>query len=93
MIAALILLQAAAPAAQPGIELNRRARVRSVEIERKGEAKLEVRGGEGSEVVARVEPKAAGRKSLRNVSVDVRATASVGEAPQIRGEAETGSPQ
>jgi hypothetical protein len=92
MIISLLLLQAAAQQA-PDIELNVRARARSVEIEQKGEAKLEVRGGEGSRVEARVAPKAEGRTRLRNVTVDVRAEARLDEGVEIRAEAETGTPQ
>jgi len=89
----LILLQAAEPAALPDIELNLRARVRSVEIERRGEAKLEVRGGEGSAVEARVDPPAGGKTALRNVKVNVRARAHLTDLKQIRVEAETGTPR
>jgi hypothetical protein len=93
MLTLLALLQAAS--AQPDIELNIRARARSVEIERKGEAKLEVRAepDAGSRVEARVEPKAEGRTSLRNVEVNIRAAASIADPQQIRVEAETSTPQ
>ena len=89
----LIFLQAAA-SPPPDIELNFSARARSVTIERKGEAKLEVRGGgPGNRVEVRVEPKAQGRTELRNVAVDVRAEASVQEGVKIDAQAETGTPQ
>jgi hypothetical protein len=91
MILLATLLQAAAAA--PDIELNINARARSVTIERKGEAKLEVSGGEGGKVDVRVEPEAAGRTTLRNVTVEVRAQASVGTSPQIGVRAETTTPQ
>lgn len=91
MLSFLLLLQAAQPA--PDIELNIRARARSVEIERKGEASLEVRGADGRIVETRVTPPAEGRTKLRNVTVDVRAAASVGRAPEITVEAETGTPE
>jgi len=88
----LILLQAAAQA--PDIELNVKARARSVSIEQKGEARLDVRGeGPGNRVDVRVEPKAEGRTELRNVTVDVHAEASIEEGVKIDAQAETGTPQ
>jgi hypothetical protein len=88
----LILLQAAAQA--PDIELNVKARARSVTIEQKGEAKLEVRGeGPGNRVEISVEPRAQGRTELRDVTVDVHAEASVREGVKIDAQAETGTPQ
>ena len=48
----LMLLQAAAQTS-PDIVLDARAHVREVRIERRGETSLEVRGGPGSDVVAR----------------------------------------
>jgi hypothetical protein len=88
-----ILLQAAAAQA-PDIELNFTARARSVTIERKGEAKLEVRGeGPGNRVDVKVEPKAEGRTELRNVTVDIHAEASVQEGGKIGAGAETGTPE
>jgi hypothetical protein len=90
---ALLLLQAAATQA-PDIELNLNLRAKSVRIERKGEARLEVRGeGPGNRVDVRVEPKAQGRTELRNVTVDVHAQASVQEGVKIDAQAETGTPQ
>jgi hypothetical protein len=91
MLALLALLQATAQPA-PDIELNIHARAKSVEIRRKGEAKLEVTGAEGSRVEARVEPKAEGRSRLRNVTIDVHAEASVKEGAQIDAKAETDPP-
>jgi uncharacterized protein (DUF58 family) len=93
MLITLLLLQAAATQA-PDIELNFHARIKSLKIERKGEARLEVRGeGPGNRVEAKVEPQAEGRTELRNVNVDIHAEASVSDAAQIRVEAETGTPQ
>jgi len=91
MLIALFLLQAAAQS-PPDIELNIDASVRRVTIDRRGEASLEVTGGEGSAV--RVEaPEANGRRNLRNVNVRVRAEARVADPQQIRAEAETARPQ
>jgi hypothetical protein len=88
----LFLLQAAAQA--PDIELNLNLRARSVKIEKKGEARLEVRGeGPGNRVDVKVEPKAEGRTELRNVTIDVHAQASVQEGAKIDAQAETGTPQ
>jgi uncharacterized protein (DUF58 family) len=93
MLIAVILLQAAATQA-PDIELNLNVRARSVQIEKKGEARLEVRGeGPGNRVDVRVEPKAEGRVELRNVTVDVHAEASVQDGVKIDAQAETGTPQ
>ena len=90
----LFLLLQAATAPPPDIELNFTARARSVTIEQKGEAKLEVRGeGPGNRVDVRVEPKAQGRTQIRNVTVDVHAEASVQEGVKIDADAETGTPQ
>jgi hypothetical protein len=92
-----LLLQAAAaePAGLPDIELNVRARVRSVEIERKGEAKLEVRAepDAGSLVRAEATPKAEGRTKLNNVDVNVRAEVRLGDPSESRTGAETTAPQ
>jgi hypothetical protein len=89
----LILLQAAATQA-PDIELDLNLRAQSVTIERKGEARLEVRGeGPGNRVDVKVEPKAEGRTELRDVTVDVHAEAWVQEGAKIDAQAETGTPQ
>jgi hypothetical protein len=90
----LILLQAAAPPPAPDIELNLHLRAKSVRIDQRGEARLEVRGeGPGNRVDVHVEPKAQGRTELRNVTVDIHAQASVVEGAQIDAKAETGTPQ
>ena len=89
----LILLQAAATQA-PDIELNVNLRARSVTIEQKGEARLEVRGeGPGNRVDVKVEPKAEGRTELRDVTVDIHAEASIQDGVKIDAQAETGTPQ
>ena len=88
-----ILIQAAAAQA-PDIELDVHARIKSVKIERKGEARLEVRGeGPGNRVEVRVEPRGEGRTELRNVTVDIHAQASVQDGAKIDARAETGTPQ
>ena len=76
----LLLLQAAAPPAD--IELDIRADIRDVRIERSGEASLEVRGGEDSIVVVEA-PAADGRRRMRNVAVRIKAEARIAppEAP------------
>ncbi|HEX8064745.1 MAG TPA: hypothetical protein VF535_16225 [Allosphingosinicella sp.] len=90
----LLLAQSAVPPQAPDIELNLSLRARSVSIERKGEASLEVRGdGPGNRVDVKVEPKAEGRTELRNVTVDVHAEASVQAGVKIDAGAETGTPQ
>ena len=93
MLTLFFLLQAAA-AQKPDIELNLNLRARSVTIERKGEARLSVRGeGPGNRVEVRVEPKAQGRTQLRNVTVDIHAEASIEQGVKIDAQAETGTPQ
>jgi hypothetical protein len=92
ILIALSAAQAAA-AAQPApdIQLNVDANIRRVTIQRRGEASLEVTGGEGS--VVRVEaPEANGRRTLRNVNVRVRAEARVAD-PQNAPSTETQPPQ
>ena len=95
MLLALLLFQATAAETPPDIELNIRARARSVEIERKGEAKLEVRAEPegGSRAETRVEPLPEGRTSLRNVEVNVRAEARLNGTAKVEVEAETAPPQ
>jgi hypothetical protein len=94
MIVALLLLQAAA-ASPPDIELNIRATARSVRIEQKGETKLEVRAGPdaGSSAETRITPPAEGATTLRNVTVEVRAEARIGDQRQNQAGSETTSPQ
>jgi hypothetical protein len=90
----LLFLMQAAAAQAPDIELNVNLRARSVTIEQKGEARLEVRGeGPGNRVDVKVEPKAEGRTELRDVTVDVHAEASIEEGVKIDAQAETGTPQ
>jgi hypothetical protein len=92
-IATLLLgLQAAPAQPAPDIELRIDASVRRVRIERQGEASLEVRGGEGS--VVNVEaPEAAGRRTLRNVNVRVRAEARIAAPEQNPQPPETPRPE
>lgn len=98
MLAPLVLLalQAAEapPAQKPDIELGMQIRARSVTIERKGEARLTVRGeAAGNKVDIDVQPKSEGKRELRNVRIDVHAAASVEQGAKIESEAETGTPQ
>ena len=93
----LLLLQAAAVQA-PDIELNINARARSVTIEKQGDARLTVRTEpDGGNVVDVRAPKANGRKTLRNVAIDVRAEARIAapdQPPQnIPDQAETRPPE
>jgi uncharacterized protein (DUF58 family) len=95
MLALALLLQAAA--GQPDIELNVRATARSVEIERKGEARLEVHAepeAGGSGVRTSVTPKTEGRTSLRNVRADIHAAITLADpAAQNHSAGETPKPQ
>ena len=82
MIAIFMLLQAAAPL--PDIELNADVRARSVRIEKKGDAQLTVTtspDGGGNIVDVRA-PEGNGARTLRNVRVNVRAEARIGDPLQ-----------
>ena len=82
MITLLFLLQAGAAQA-PDIELFAHARARSVTIEKQGNASLTVRAEpDGGNVVDVRAPKANGRKTLRNVKVDIHAEARIAEPGQ-----------
>lgn len=95
MLLSAILLQAAGQL--PDIELKARVQARSATIEKQGDAQLTVTTNpSGGNVVDVRAPKANGRKSLRNVVVDVRAEARIGDPltqPQNRSETETVKPQ
>jgi hypothetical protein len=89
----LILAQAAA-AQLPDIELKANVRARSLTISKQGEARLTVRTEpEGANLVDVKAPKANGRKTINNVSVDVRAEARIADISIERKEAETVPPQ
>ena len=76
----LILLAQAAAAQAPDIELNANIRARSVEIEKQGNASLTVTTSpDAGNLVDVRAPRANGRKTLRNVSVNVRAEARIGD--------------
>ncbi|MEA3036248.1 MAG: hypothetical protein QOH04_2013 [Sphingomonadales bacterium] len=94
MLPLLALLQAAAPAPAPDIELNVHLRAKRVTIEQKGEARLAVHAepDAGSRVEANVQPKPQGRRELRNVTVDIHAQASTADPPQNSAAAETAPP-
>jgi hypothetical protein len=82
MITLALLLQAGAAQA-PDIELFAQARARSVTIEKQGNASLTVRAEpDGGSVVDVRAPKANGRKTLRNVVVDIHAKARIAEPGQ-----------
>jgi hypothetical protein len=88
----MLLLQAAAPAPAPDIELNVHIRAKKVTIEQQGEAKLAVHAEPDAgttRVETNVQPKAQGRRELSNVTVDLHAQASLTDPAQNRAEAET----
>ena len=103
MISLLLLLQAVSgePDVQgraPDMELVARAGARSVTIEKQGKASLTIQTEpDGGNVVDVRAPRANGRKTLRNVEVEVRAEARIGdpaEPPRNNAEPpETASPQ
>jgi hypothetical protein len=75
----LVLFQAAAAQA-PDIELGARVRARSVTIEKQGNASLTVTTTpDGGNLVDVRAPKANGRKTMRNVEVNVRAESRIGD--------------
>ena len=76
MLALLLAIQAAA---LPDIEFHATIAARSVTIEKQGEATLEVRADPGAGSFVKIEaPKANGRKTLRDVRVQVDAEARIG---------------
>jgi hypothetical protein len=78
MLMALLLLQAAQA---PDVELNANVRARQVTIEKQGDARLTVTSSpDGGNLVDVRAPRANGRKTLRNVEVDVRAEARIAQS-------------
>jgi hypothetical protein len=78
ILLSLSLVQAAT--AMPDIELSARVRARSITIEKQGDASLTVTTSpDGGNLVDVRAPKANGRKTLRNVEVNVRAAARIGD--------------
>ena len=76
VIIALLALQAAP---LPDIQIGATVEARSMRIEKKGNAKLEVRADPDAGSVVKVEaPRADGVKTLRNVRVAVDAEARIG---------------
>jgi hypothetical protein len=86
------LLQAAAPA--PDIVLDATVSARSVTIRKRGEASLAVRASpEGAGTLVKVEaPRANGRKTIRNVRVNVHAEANIADPQQNPPAVETPQP-
>jgi hypothetical protein len=76
MLLLLILLQAQAP----DIQLNANIRAKSVTIEKRGNVSLKVATSpDGGNVVDVRAPKGVAAKELRNVEVNVRAEARIGD--------------
>lgn len=77
MIALFLALQAAPV---PDIELRATIEARSVRIEKRGEARLEVSASPDAGSLVKVEaPRANGARTLRNVRVEVDAEARIGD--------------
>ncbi|MEA3061026.1 MAG: hypothetical protein QOJ94_807 [Sphingomonadales bacterium] len=95
MLPLLALLQAAAPAPAPDIELSVHLKAKRVTIEQKGEARLAVHAepDAGSRVEANVQPRPEGRRELRNVTIDIHAQASLAQPAQNRTDSETPPPR
>ena len=87
MTLTLLFLLQASPTQTADIELFAKARARSVTIEKQGNASLTVRAEpDGGSAVDVRSPKANGRRTLRNVEVDVHAEARIagpGQTQQI----------
>ena len=77
----LLLILAQVTAAQaPDIELNANLRIRSLTIEKQGNARLTITTDpNGGNVVDVQAPKANGRKTLQNVEVKVRGEARIAD--------------
>ena len=89
----LLVLLLAAQAA-PDIELDVRATVREVRIERAGETSLELRAEPDAGTRVDVDkPETAGRRRLRNVNFRVRAEARIADPAQNWPPPETPLPQ
>ena len=74
---ALLLMAQAAP---PDIQFGARIEARSVTIEKKGEARLEIRAvPDGGSLVKVEAPKANGRKTLKNVRIEIDAEARIAD--------------
>lgn len=93
MLIALLLLQAAA-APQPDIELQAHVEAKSVTIQKQGDASLTLRTDpDGGNVVKVEAPKANGRKTIKNVQVDIHAQANIADPQQNESAQETPVPQ
>ena len=78
----MIWLLALQAAALPDISLHATVEARSLRIEKRGDARLEVHADPDAGSLVRVEaPKANGAKTLRNVHIDVIAEARIGKDP------------
>ena len=86
----MILLQAAAQN-PPDIQFEARAQIRDLRVERKGEARLEVRGGPDSKTEVEA-PDFDGRSRLRKVDVEVRAEARIADPAENPAPSETPQP-
>lgn len=94
----LLTLSLQAAAAMPDIQIGARVRARAVTIEKQGNASLTVSTSpDGGNVVDVQAPKANGRKTLRDVEVNVRAEARIADpaaaSPNNQSVPETARPQ
>jgi hypothetical protein len=91
MLILLMLVQAAAA----DIELDLRGRARSIEIQQKGETRLEVwaEPDGGSRQRTTVQPRSRDKGKLRNVEFEIHAEARIAPPQQNPAPAETASPQ
>ena len=94
----LLILAQAAAAQAPDIELNANVRIRSLTIEKQGDARLTITTElDGGNVVDVQAPKANGRKTLQNVEVKVRGEARIADPAEPKANnqesTETATPQ
>ena len=94
----LLILAQAAAAQAPDIELKANVRIRSLTIEKQGDAHLTITTEpDGGNVVDVQAPKANGRKTLQNVEVKVRGEARIANPAEPKANnpesTETASPQ
>lgn len=92
MLISLLMAQAAVQL--PDIQLKATVRARSLTIVKQGEASLAIRTEpEGPDLVDVRAPKANGRKTIRNVAVDVNAEAHIADPNLNRTGTETTAPK
>ena len=95
MLLALLLVQAAAPQAgnAPDIQLQARVHARSLTIQKRGDASLTLHTEPDGGNILDVQAPKAGRKTIRNVDINLDAEARIADPQNIRIGVETSQPQ